>query len=171
MPLAQRVAGLVANYLGEKDEHAVITEAVAPPMERFNPSKSGADKKFLAVWSKVDLSHVCGFPVWEKEVFGLLSRADGELKSIFDYYAKSGTAGSASATSNPAGREPLPARHRVLHDGWRERDMPTSVRAIRVSTQRRLLHRRMHTRLLHGRRLLRRGRPGFQRPHLRRPGA
>ena len=30
MSLAQRVDGVIANYLGEKDEHAVITEAVAP---------------------------------------------------------------------------------------------------------------------------------------------
>ena len=40
--LAQRVAGMISNYLGEKDEHAVISEVVAPPMERFDASTSGA---------------------------------------------------------------------------------------------------------------------------------
>ena len=37
--------GVIANYLGEKDEHAVITEVVAPPMERFDPKKSGVDDR------------------------------------------------------------------------------------------------------------------------------
>ena len=36
-------------------------------------------------------------PTWEKEVFDLFDGSFGELKSIFDQYAKSGTAGSASA--------------------------------------------------------------------------
>merc|ERR1719310_1777952 len=52
MSLAQRVDGVICNYLGEKDEHAVITEAVAPPMERFDAASSGADRKFLAAWAK-----------------------------------------------------------------------------------------------------------------------
>ena len=62
MSLAQRVAGVICNYLGEKDEHAVISEVVAPPMERFDVASSGADKKFCAVWSKLNLGHVFGFP-------------------------------------------------------------------------------------------------------------
>ena len=105
MSLAQRVEGVIANYLGEKDEHAVITEAVAPPMVRFDPSTSGANPKFLAHWAKVDLSHVCGFPMWEADVFGLLSAAYDELNSIFNHYAKSGSAGAVSANAgDPAGR-------------------------------------------------------------------
>ena len=55
MSLAQRVAGIVANYLGEKDEKAVISEHVAPPMERFTPP-SDADKTFLKVWSSCALA-------------------------------------------------------------------------------------------------------------------
>ena len=67
MDLATRVAGIFANYLGEKDEHAVITEFLYPPLERFAPP-SGVDPSFVKVWSKMDLSHVFGFPLWEKEV-------------------------------------------------------------------------------------------------------
>ena len=33
MSLAQRVLGIICNYLGEKDERAVITEAVVVPQE------------------------------------------------------------------------------------------------------------------------------------------
>ena len=68
-------------------------------MERFTPLKSGADPKFIAVWSKMDLGHVFGFPAWEKEVFMLLMAAHPELSNIFIHYAKSGTAGSVSATA------------------------------------------------------------------------
>jgi hypothetical protein len=45
----------------------------------------------------MDLSHVFGFPTWEKEVFTLFEASFAELSSVFDYYAKSGTAGSSSA--------------------------------------------------------------------------
>ncbi|KOO22536.1 hypothetical protein Ctob_006009 [Chrysochromulina tobinii] len=99
MSLPQRVDGIIANYLGEKDEHAVITEAVAPPMERFTPPSlsSGVDSRWLATWQKMDLSHVFGFPAWEKEVYGLLEGSIKELRSIFTQYSKVGTAGSSSA--------------------------------------------------------------------------
>ena len=85
MSLAQRVAGVICNYLGEKDEHAVISEVVAPPTERFDVASSGADKKFCAVWAKTDLWHVFGFPMWEKEVFTLLyssGRAQVHLRPL-----------------------------------------------------------------------------------------
>ena len=36
MSLAQRVAGIVANFLGEKDEQQVLTEVLAPAVERFD---------------------------------------------------------------------------------------------------------------------------------------
>jgi len=97
MSLAQRVEGIIANYLGEKDEHAVITEAVAPPMERFDYKSSGADPRFVRTWAKMDLSHVAGFPLWEKDVFGLLSGSFEELASIFRQYSKMGSSGTTSA--------------------------------------------------------------------------
>jgi len=99
MSLPARVEGIIANYIGEKDEHAVITSAVAPPMERFTPPpvSSGVDKKWLETWSKMDLSHVFGFPTWEKEVYVLLEGSLKELRSIFHQYSKMGSAGSSSA--------------------------------------------------------------------------
>jgi hypothetical protein len=107
MSLAQRVAGIVANFLGEKDEQMVITEAVVPRAPRFDPSSASPNEgsepqqhqAWLATWRKMDLAHVFGFPLWEKEVFMLLQRDYSELLSIFTYYGKSGSAGSSSATA------------------------------------------------------------------------
>ena len=42
MSLAQRVEGIVANYLGERDEQAVIDAAMLGPVARFDPAKGGA---------------------------------------------------------------------------------------------------------------------------------
>ena len=79
MTLIQRVDALFANYLGEKDELAVVQPIVAPPPPRFNPlSASQAPGKapppptFMAAWAKMDLSHLCGFPTFEGGVFELL---------------------------------------------------------------------------------------------------
>eukprot|EP00966_Prymnesium_polylepis_P199105 4613903-Prymnesium_polylepis.1 len=83
MSLLQRVAGMLANYLGEEDEHAIITDAVAPKLERFDAKSAVAlsgqspkeHRRWLTVWGKMDLSQLHGFPVWEKEVFDELQRA------------------------------------------------------------------------------------------------
>eukprot|EP00966_Prymnesium_polylepis_P332883 7388354-Prymnesium_polylepis.1 len=98
----------MANFLGQKDEHQVITAAIAPRIERFNPEgikplqgqEISEHAKFMEAWSKVNLAQVFGFPLWEKEVFLLLQRTFGDLHSIFIHYAKSGTAGSGSAQSS-----------------------------------------------------------------------
>ena len=107
MSLAQRVEGILANYFGEKDEQQVITEAAVPKVERLSVESVqpmlGQDpdehNKFVSTWGKMDLGHVYGFPLWEKEVFQLLQRSFGELVSVFSYYSKSGTAGSGSAAA------------------------------------------------------------------------
>ena len=155
MSLAQRVAGIVANFLGEKDEVAVVhevlvskmanpdpnpdptpnpsphlhphphpnrkphphpsplpntnphpDEALVTKMERHDPFKAfpptGLTPKqhryFLdEVWAKMDLGHLCGFPLWEKAVFMLLHRSFPELHSIFVTYSKRDDSGSATA--------------------------------------------------------------------------
>ena len=97
MSLAQKATGSFDNYLGLRDEHAVISEALYPPLPRYNPADSGADPLLLKTWAKMDLAHVFGFPTWEAAVFKLFAASFGELSSIFTYYAKTGTAGSASA--------------------------------------------------------------------------
>jgi hypothetical protein len=107
MDLYARVAGILGNYLRETDEQFVISEAVVPKPERYDPKSSAAlksqdsleHKRWLATWTKMDLSHVFGFPAWEKEVFLLLQGSFPELASIFAYYARSGSAGSGSAKS------------------------------------------------------------------------
>ena len=99
MSLASRVSAAFCNYFGEKDEHAVISEALYPPVERFDPSGSGVDPAFLKVWAKCDFSHVFGFPVWEQGAFKLLLKSFAEISSIFTYYSKSGTAGATSANA------------------------------------------------------------------------
>jgi len=99
MTLGQKVAGIYDNYLQTRDAHCVVSEVLQPPAPRFDPSGSGASEGFLKVWKKMDLSHVFYFPTWEKEVFELFAKAHDELKIIFSQYAKSGTAGSSTATA------------------------------------------------------------------------
>ena len=103
MSLAQRVAGICANYLGQKNEQDVTTEAVAPKVERFDPKgatalqgQSAEDHAlWVSTWGKMDVSHVYGFPLWEKEIFELLQAPFGELRAIFEHYA--GASGDASS--------------------------------------------------------------------------
>ena len=64
------------------------------------PGQSSKDhKKFMAAWGKMNLGHVHGFPLWEKEVFSEFQKSFEQLSGIFSHYAKSGGAGSGSATS------------------------------------------------------------------------
>ena len=107
MSLAQRIEGVIRNFLQEEDEHKVISKYCYPPLPRYDTStatplegESRADfETFVGFWGLMDLSHVYGFPLWEEGVFNLLHGAFEQLRSIFDYYAKSGTAGSASTAA------------------------------------------------------------------------
>jgi len=97
MPLAMIVDGIYANFLMQKDAHAVITEFQQPTLPRFDYANSGAQAVWIACYSKMNLSHVYGFPLWEEAVFKVLGAAYNELKLIFQQYAKTGTAGSSTA--------------------------------------------------------------------------
>ena len=44
---------------------------------------SGADPAFLEEWAQMDLSHIFGFPLWEKDVHDVLQPQFKELQSIF----------------------------------------------------------------------------------------
>ena len=85
----------------------MITEAIVPEPERFDPtherplpSESTDDlARWLGVWRRMDLAHINGFPLWEKEVFDALHTAFEPLQAIFTHYAKSGSAGSKSASA------------------------------------------------------------------------
>ena len=108
MDTSARVGAIVANYLREKDEHQVVSAAIAPPMARFDtseviglPGQSAAEHdKWMSAWRAMDLSHVAGFPIWEEEVFHVLQGTFGDLLSIFTYYAYSGDASAGGAWSS-----------------------------------------------------------------------
>ena len=152
MSLAQRVSGILANYLGEKDEHAVITEAVVKPIVRFDASaitplpnqSAGEHAEWIATWGRMELSHVDGFPAWEEEVFEVLRRSYAELASTFGQYAlaaraaraKTGGAKAGDARAPPAGGGPARMTHaeltRLAHDCGLASDAFPMIRVLGV---------------------------------------
>ena len=48
MTLEQRVAGIIANYLQEKDEHKVISDCLYPPLERYDVASVHAARRRVA---------------------------------------------------------------------------------------------------------------------------
>ena len=68
----------------------MITEAIVPEPERFDPtheqplpSESTDDlARWLGVWRRMDLAHINGFPLWEKEVFDALHSAFEPLQAM-----------------------------------------------------------------------------------------
>jgi hypothetical protein len=101
MTLPMRVEGIICNFLQEEDEHKVISKCCYPPLPRYDPRNAvplegetkGDLRSFLIYWAKMDLSHIYGFPLWEEGVFHLLHENFEAMRSIFDYYAKSGGGG------------------------------------------------------------------------------
>ena len=83
MTLAQRVAGVVANLLGEKSEEQVITEVVVARVERFDAWSTARDEgvpdAFVELWHRLDLSGIYGFPRWERPIFFTLLRSLSEV--------------------------------------------------------------------------------------------
>ena len=78
MSLPQRVGGIFEQYLGDKDELAILTAAVVPPVQRFDAARDAAPlagqsmeeySHLLECWRLMDLSRVPGFPIWLSEVF------------------------------------------------------------------------------------------------------
>ncbi len=52
--------------------------------------KARQHSAWLAVWQRVDLSRLPGYPFWEREVFEVLQACWPELRSIFHFYCKRG---------------------------------------------------------------------------------
>ena len=115
MDLAQKVEGIISNYLkgegpGWGDEHDVITKAVVEPIMRFDASyatPTGGQPRdefqvALDTWNKMDLAHLHGFPVWEAEVFELFKSNFGEIQSIFAQYAKGAEGGAGGGSAKGA---------------------------------------------------------------------
>ena len=84
MSLAQRVAGIFANLLGEKSEEQVITEVVVARVERFDAwstaREEGVPDAFVELWQRMNLSGIYGFPLWERPVFFTLLRSLSEVR-------------------------------------------------------------------------------------------
>ena len=66
LELALRCEGIMCNFLQTKDESKVITDALFPPLVRYDYENSGADAGFIDTYSKMDLSALFGFPLWEE---------------------------------------------------------------------------------------------------------
>ena len=122
MSLAQRVAGIVANFLGEKDEQQVLTEVLVPRAERMSTAgvvalpgmDTAVHGQFMSMWARMDLSHLFGFPLWEKAVFSLLHRSFPELQSIYVYYSRKGGAGSGSTSHRGSASHRGSTSHRTM---------------------------------------------------------
>ena len=130
MSLAQRVSGVMENYLGQKDECAIVTAAVVPQIERFSiagasplPGQPLAEHSlFIETWKALDLSSVAGFPAWEADVFRLLQPVFGDVSRIFYTYAKGIGAGAAAQTAE-------------LSDTMQENELASLVRDTGLATE------------------------------------
>ena len=81
MSLANKVEGMVRNWLLEEDTVGVVCEAVhiAGP-DRFDwkqaeplPGEERSDfSRWVQCWRRMTVSDLDGFPVWEKEVYDVL---------------------------------------------------------------------------------------------------
>jgi hypothetical protein len=76
-PLSVMVDGIYANFLLENDAHGVITAWQQPSLPRYDWQASNAAASWKAIWGKMDLTHIFGFPLWEKEVFERNGLGDG----------------------------------------------------------------------------------------------
>ena len=104
MPPTDRVQTLLEIYVGDPDKatpadriRATVKKVLSKGLVRFNPSTdlspeevgaSSVSEEFIAIWSKMILDDCHGWPLWEKELFLLLSSKYEDLYSIFTFYAK-----------------------------------------------------------------------------------
>ena len=95
--VGDKVKAMIANILGDQNEEQVITAATYVTAERFTPpTTSPHGEEWLAVWAKLKLDSLPGFPLWESSVFDVLSTNLEALRSIFNAYAASSLEGSAT---------------------------------------------------------------------------
>ena len=88
-----KVAAMVANILGDLNEEQVIKKATYIHAERYEPQ---GDAAWVALWRKLNLSTLPGFPLWEKQVHAVLHDKRAALASIFRAYSASSLLGSAT---------------------------------------------------------------------------
>ena len=93
--MAEKVTAMISNILGDANEEQVITAATYITAERFvAPASSPHGEEWLTTWGKLQLQKLPGFPLWERDVYDVLSANLEALRSIFNAYAASGLEGS-----------------------------------------------------------------------------
>ena len=107
MPVAEKVAAMTANILGDLNEEQVITAGTYITAERFTPTTAppkgvapDVHKEWLMIWEMLQLSTVHGFPLWEKDVYDILASKLESLRSIFKAYAAGSVAASGQASGS-----------------------------------------------------------------------
>ena len=69
---------------------------VEPAIQGANASFTAQENAaWLAVWQDMDLSHLPGFPMWERGVFEILQPCWPTMRSIFHFYCRRGNHNSA----------------------------------------------------------------------------
>ena len=92
--LGGKVSAMIQNLLGDANEEQVITAATYIKAERFKPT--GGEAEVLAIWDKLKLDTLPGFPLWEKAVFDVIADKYTMLASIFRAYSANSLVGSAT---------------------------------------------------------------------------
>jgi len=92
-----KVLAMISNILGDQNEEQVITAATYIKAARFpTPDSSPHGQEWLATWSNLQLGKLPGFPLWEKDVFDIISANLEALRSIFSAYAASSLEGPST---------------------------------------------------------------------------
>ena len=98
MAPADAVRGLCLNLLGDKSPDEVVVEATYIPAERYNAQAEARSlkgdspfelRRWLSCWEKMELMDLYMWPLWEKEVHGILQPLFKELQLIFLAYTRS----------------------------------------------------------------------------------
>jgi len=94
------VRAMASEILGDKDEEANVHEHTYIKVERFDFRKPAefdtSLEPWVAVWERVKVFDIYGFPLWEQAVHDGLLAQFSELQSIFAAYAAGSLEGSAT---------------------------------------------------------------------------
>ena len=96
--VGEKVAAMIANILGDANEEQVVTAATYISAERFAlPASTPHGPDWLATFGMLQLSTLPGFPLWEKDIFDVLSQHLEALHSIFNAYSCSSLDGASDS--------------------------------------------------------------------------
>eukprot|EP00919_Chromeraceae_sp_WS-2016_P077269 GHVR01182955.1.p2 GENE.GHVR01182955.1~~GHVR01182955.1.p2 ORF type:complete len:162 (-),score=38.34 GHVR01182955.1:28-513(-) len=118
MQVADKVAGIFKNLLGQSREESLIEEATRIRAPRFDPWKQGSHPaeqsearftKWIKIWEKLQLGDLPGFPLWEESLFDSLNAALDLLVDLFHFYCRTGALPEPTGAVSRVGRGPAPA--------------------------------------------------------------